>query len=255
MVPTMGSLHAGHFTLVQQARSECDVLVVSIFVNPTQFNDPGDFEKYPRDVVSDLHKLEQTGCDFVFLPSKEEIYPEPDRTDYRFGILDSIGEGAHRPGHFRGVAMVVRRLFDIVQPDRAYFGLKDYQQVAVIKELVRRYTLGVEIVAVDTVREDDGLAMSSRNQLLSSEIREQTPEIYRTLKAARVRYAEFNPDTLGTWVKDIIEQNSELEVEYFTVADAESMEPIAGFNDTGSAIALIAVMAGSVRLIDNIKLF
>lgn len=255
MVPTMGSLHTGHFTLVQQARSKCDVLVVSIFVNPTQFNDPGDFEKYPRDVAADLQKLEQTGCDFVFLPSKEEIYPKPDTTEYRFGILDSIGEGAHRPGHFRGVAMVVRRLFDIVQPDKAYFGLKDYQQVTVIKQLVRQYNLGVEIMAVDTVREEDGLAMSSRNQLLSPEMRKQAPEIYRTLESARERYNEFDPETLSKYVKETIEKNSELEVEYFTVADAESLKPVSGFNDTRSAIALIAVMAGSVRLIDNIKLF
>lgn len=252
----MGSLHSGHFTLVQQARSECDLVVVSIFVNPTQFNDPGDFEKYPRDVKSDLRKLEKTGCDFVFLPSKEEIYPEPDTTDYSFGVLDSVGEGAHRPGHFRGVAMVVRRLFDIVKPARAYFGLKDYQQVAVIKHLVRKFNMGVEIVPVDTVREDDGLAMSSRNQLLSPEAREQASEIYRTLKAARERYTEFTPDTLEEWVKQNIESKTDLELEYFTVADAERMEPIADFNNaTESAVGLIAVKAGGVRLIDNIKLF
>lgn len=255
MVPTMGSLHTGHFTLVQQARSECDVLVVSIFVNPTQFNDPGDFEKYPREVESDLKKLEQTGCDFVFLPSKEEIYPEPDKTNYQFGILDSIGEGAHRPGHFRGVAMVVRRFFDIVRPDKAYFGLKDYQQVAVIRKLVEQYALGVEIVAVDTVREPDGLALSSRNQLLSKKFRKQAPEIYRTLKTARARYADFTPDSLSQWAKHNIENSTDLELEYFTVADPDSLEPITRFDEAEGAIALIAVRAGTVRLIDNIKLF
>jgi pantoate--beta-alanine ligase len=186
-VPTMGALHPGHLSLVEKAGQETGVVVVSIFVNPTQFNDKGDLERYPRDLQRDVDLLTPTSCQLIFAPETDEIYPEPDTRQFNFGALEQVMEGKFRPGHFNGVAQVVSRLFDIVQPDKAFFGLKDFQQLAVINEMVRKLNLPVEIVPCPIVREADGLAMSSRNMLLSSDQRKNAAHISSTLFEARNR--------------------------------------------------------------------
>ena len=185
-VPTMGALHEGHLSLVEKAASLCDIVVVSIFVNPTQFNDKNDLANYPRTLESDLKLLSKVRCEYIFFPSVEEVYPVPDTRKFEFGILESVMEGAFRPGHFNGVAQVVSRLFEIVLPEKAFFGRKDFQQMAIIKELVHQLNLPIEIVACDIVREKDGLAMSSRNKLLLPEHRNCAQLIYQTLKDAKI---------------------------------------------------------------------
>lgn len=255
LVPTMGALHQGHVSLIERARSECDVVVVSIFVNPTQFNDPQDFDNYPRNIESDLEILHNAGCDIAFVPEYAEIYPKPDLTDYHFGALEERYEGAHRPGHFRGVGMVVRRFFEIVAPHKAYFGLKDYQQVLVIKSLVKQYNLNVEIVASPTKREKDGLAMSSRNQLLNDAQRKAAAEIYRVMDGAKLQAGHADANELKAWATKEIDKQPELQVEYFEIAHPETLEPINSFDHADRAIVLVAVRAGKVRLIDNYELF
>ncbi len=251
----MGALHQGHGSLVKQARAECDLVVASIFVNPTQFNDPGDFNNYPRSTAADVDLLRDAGCDIAFTPAYDEIYPVPDVTKYYFGEIERRFEGAHRPGHFRGVGMVVRRLLEIIQPDKAYFGLKDYQQIMVIKSLVSQFNLDVEIVAVPTIREDDGLAMSSRNQLLSPQERIIAPEIYRVLQEAGNRSGTHDVNQLSEWVENEINQHSHLSLEYFAIADPDTLQPVTNLEQASHAIALIAVRAGKIRLIDNLQLF
>src|ERR1700751_2518908 len=184
-VPTMGALHKGHISLIEQSKKACDITVCSIFVNPNQFNDKNDLARYPRMPEKDCKMLEENGCDIVFMPSEEEIYPVPDTRVFDFGMIDKVLDGAHRPGHFNGVAQVVSRLFDIVKPDRAYFGLKDYQQVLIIKKMVEQLHLPVEIVACPILREPDGLAMSSRNTLLSAEERKAASLIPKLMQEAK----------------------------------------------------------------------
>ena len=253
-VPTMGALHAGHLSLVERARKECGVVVVSIFVNPTQFNDKGDLAAYPRTLPADLELLSPIGPDYVFAPSVEEVYPTPDTREFDFGMVDKVMEGASRPGHFNGVGQVVSKLFDFVEPHKAYFGEKDFQQIAVIKELVRQMGSPVEIVECPIVRDTDGLALSSRNTLLDEAHRAAAPHIYATLRKAVERKAEFaSPAEMVAWVEKEINKNPLLKCIYFEVVDALSMQSVAEWTNDCNTQGCIAVQCGSVRLIDNIK--
>ena len=253
-VPTMGALHAGHLSLVERARKECGVVVVSIFVNPTQFNDKGDLAAYPRTLPADLELLSPISPDYVFAPSVEEVYPTPDTREFDFGMVDKVMEGASRPGHFNGVGQVVSKLFDFVEPHKAYFGEKDFQQIAVIKELVRQMGSPVEIVECPIVRDTDGLALSSRNTLLDEAHRAAAPHIYATLRKAVERKAEFaSPAEMVAWVEEEINKNPLLKCIYFEVVDALSMQSVAEWTNDCNTQGCIAVQCGSVRLIDNIK--
>lgn len=250
-VPTMGALHQGHISLVERCRTENDVTVVSIFVNPTQFNDKNDLKNYPRMPEKDVALLEQAGASIVFLPDEKEIYPEPDTRVFDFGMLDKVMEGKFRPGHFNGVAQVVSKLFDIVNPQRAYFGLKDYQQLAIIRAMVKMLGLGVEVIGCPIVRESDGLAMSSRNLLLSAEYRKSAPLIYRTLSEARNKKHELSVKEMIGWVESRINSDPNLRVEYFELADADTLEPVKSWEHNNGIVGCIAVWAGNIRLIDN----
>ncbi len=253
-VPTMGALHAGHRSLVERARRECETVVVSVFVNPTQFNDKNDLKNYPRTLDVDLRLLEEVGADFVFAPSVEEVYPEPDTRVFDFGAIDKVMEGATRPGHFNGVAQVVSRLFDLVKPARAYFGEKDFQQIAVIRAMVRQLNLPIQIVACPIVRGEDGLALSSRNTLLDAPHRAAAPHIYEVLKAAVEESRRQTPEQLTAWVVAEVERNPLLKVIYFQVVDATTMQQVKSWDESPAIQGCIAVQAGDIRLIDNIKL-
>ncbi|MDX9846796.1 MAG: pantoate--beta-alanine ligase [Tenuifilaceae bacterium] len=251
-VPTMGALHRGHTELMSRANEENTCVVVSIFVNPTQFNNPNDLRKYPRTLEQDLKMCESVGVDLVFAPNVEEIYPEPDTRLFDFGNLDKVMEGVHRPGHFNGVAQVVSKLFAIVNPSKAYFGQKDFQQLAIIRRMVSDLNMGVEIVSCPTVREDDGLAMSSRNTLLSHQQRQSAPLIAKTLFAARNKRTVTNVKETIDWVISEINSDPLLRVEYFEIANAKTLEPVDDWNDAESVVGCIAVQVGEVRLIDNV---
>ena len=253
-VPTMGALHAGHRSLVERARRECATVVVSVFVNPTQFNDKTDLKNYPRTPEADLRLLEEVGADYVFMPSVEEVYPEPDTRTFDFGMIDKVMEGATRPGHFNGVAQVVSRLFDLVKPAKAYFGEKDFQQIAVIREMVRQLRIPVEIIPCPIVRGEDGLALSSRNTLLNTDHRTAAPYIYKVLKAAVEKSHQTTPDQLAAWVTAQVESNPLLKVIYFQVVDAATMQQVRTWEESPVIQGCIAVQAGDIRLIDNIKL-
>lgn len=253
-VPTMGALHAGHRSLVERARRECATVVVSVFVNPTQFNDKTDLKNYPRTPEADLRLLEEVGADYVFMPSVEEVYPEPDTRTFDFGMIDKVMEGATRPGHFNGVAQVVSRLFDLVKPAKAYFGEKDFQQIAVIREMVRQLRIPVEIIPCPIVRGEDGLALSSRNTLLDTDHRTAAPYIYKVLKAAVEKSHQTTPDQLAAWVTTQVESNPLLKVIYFQVVDAATMQQVRTWEESPAIQGCIAVQAGDIRLIDNIKL-
>ena len=251
-VPTMGALHEGHLSLVRRAGKENEVVVVSIFVNPTQFNDKSDLDRYPRTLESDMEKLGTLKCDYVFAPSPEEVYPVPDTRKFDFGHLETVMEGRFRPGHFNGVAQVVSRLFDIVKPDRAYFGLKDFQQLAIIKDLVRQLKYPVEIIPCEILRENDGLAMSSRNMLLEPQNRGAAPSIYRTLQKVNELKTIKSVEEVKESVISEIEANPLLKVEYFEIVDEEILKTVDSWNEPNAKIACIAVFAGKIRLIDNI---
>ena len=253
-VPTMGALHAGHRSLVERARRECATVVVSVFVNPTQFNDKTDLKNYPRTPEADLRLLEEVGADYVFMPSVEEVYPEPDTRTFDFGMIDKVMEGATRPGHFNGVAQVVSRLFDLVKPAKAYFGEKDFQQIAVIREMVRQLRIPVEIIPCPIVRVEDGLALSSRNTLLDTDHRTAAPYICKVLKAAVEKSHQTTPDQLAAWVTAQVESNPLLKVIYFQVVDAATMQQVRTWEESPAIQGCIAVQAGDIRLIDNIKL-
>ena len=253
-VPTMGALHAGHRSLVERARRENDTVVVSVFVNPTQFNDKNDLKHYPRTPEADARLLEEAGADFVLMPSVEEIYPQPDSRQFDFGLIDKVMEGATRPGHFNGVAQVVSRLFDIVRPARAYFGEKDFQQIAVIKSMVAQLALPIEIVECAIVRGEDGLALSSRNTLLDAAHRAAAPHIYATLRAAVTQSQEMVPARLKEWVTAEVERNPLLKVIYYQSVDARTMQEVAAWDDSPRIQGCIAVQAGDIRLIDNIRI-
>ena len=253
-VPTMGALHAGHRSLVERARRENGTVVVSVFVNPTQFNDKNDLKHYPRTPEADARLLEEAGADFVLMPTVEEIYPQPDTRQFDFGLIDKVMEGATRPGHFNGVAQVVSRLFDIVRPARAYFGEKDFQQIAVIKSMVAQLALPIEIVECAIVRGEDGLALSSRNTLLDAAHRAAAPHIYATLRAAVTQSQEMAPARLKEWVTAEVERNPLLKVIYYQSVDARTMQEVAAWDDSPRIQGCIAVQAGDIRLIDNIRI-
>ena len=252
-VPTMGALHKGHISLVSFSNRDNDITVVSIFVNPTQFNDKNDLKNYPRTLEADLATLDQNEVDIVFTPTESEMYPEPDTRVFDFGNLDKVMEGAHRPGHFNGVAQIVSKLFFAVEPDRAYFGEKDFQQLTVIKQLVRILNISVEIVPCPIVREPDGLAMSSRNVLLLPNQRKEATFISKTLFESQKLAESLDIKNLKTWVIDTINKNSELEVEYFEISDDVDLKPISSWNEQKSKVGCIAVKVGNIRLIDNIR--
>jgi pantoate--beta-alanine ligase len=253
-VPTMGALHQGHLDLVSRACRENNISGCSIFVNPIQFNNPEDLTKYPRTLEDDLRLLDETGCDLVFVPSVEEMYPEPVTKKYDFGALERVMEGAHRPGHFNGVAIVVKKLFDIFRPDRAYFGEKDFQQLRIIQSLVKMENMPVEIIPCPTVREADGLAMSSRNRRLSAEERAVAPEIYQALLGAR-DLAKKTSVSEVIRISTIRLESKDFRVDYFELADIESLQPVETWEETPGVIACVAAFLGSIRLIDNMILF
>ena len=253
-VPTMGALHAGHRSLVEKARKECQTVVVSVFVNPTQFNDKNDLKNYPRTPEADCKVLEAAGADIVFMPSVEDIYPEPDTRLFDFGLIDKVMEGATRPGHFNGVAQVVSRLFDLVKPRRAYFGEKDFQQIAVIKAMVKQLSLDVEIVECAIVRGEDGLALSSRNELLSAEHRKAAPHIYATISRAQELMQTMTPAELTRWMVENIDANPLLKTIYFEAVDALTMQRVEKWSDAERIQGCCAVQAGEIRLIDNIRI-
>lgn len=251
-IPTMGALHEGHLSLIETSKSENDITVCSIFVNPTQFNEANDFNKYPRQIDADLLKLKTLRCDVVFVPDVKEIYPQPDTIQYDLGVISEIIEGEHRPGHFNGVASVVKRLFEIVIPHNAYFGLKDYQQFLLVKELCRRYGLNVNIIGCPIIREESGLAMSSRNQLLSQKDKEIASNIYKSLLSVKNVVHEYNYRQLESLGVRLLSSSPEIDIEYFLVVDKETLMPPTDKN--AKLIALVAVRVGEVRLIDNMFL-
>ena len=253
-VPTMGALHAGHRSLVEKARKECETVVVSVFVNPTQFNDKNDLKHYPRTPEADEALLEAAGADIVFMPTVEEIYPEPDTRIFDFGQIDKVMEGATRPGHFNGVAQVGSRLFDMVNPAKAYFGEKDFQQIAVIKAMVKQLGLTVEIIECPIIRDEDGLALSSRNTLLTKEHRAAAPHIYATIKQCAEKMQAMTPAELSAWVTAEVESNPLLKVIYFQAVDALSMQQISAWSESERVQGCIAVQAGDIRLIDNVRI-
>lgn len=255
LVPTMGALHEGHASLVRRSVSENEVTVVSVFVNPTQFNDKNDLKNYPRDLETDCRLLEACGADYVLAPEVEEMYPTPDTRHFEFPPVSTVMEGAHRPGHFNGVCQVVSRLFYIVRPDRAYFGEKDWQQIAVVKAMVRQLGLGVQIVECEIVRDDDGLARSSRNTLLSADERAIAPAIYKALKDS-LTYAKKHTlkETHDKVVADINKVDG-LDVEYFSIVDGNTLQDVAEWEDSAYIVGCITVYCGKtpIRLIDHIK--
>jgi pantoate--beta-alanine ligase len=253
-VPTMGALHEGHLSLVKTAMEQCDFTVVSIFVNPNQFNDPEDFKNYPRTQEADANLLSDAGVNLVFIPSEKEIYPIPDTHVFDFGDMDKVMEGACRPRHFNGVAQVITRLFNIINPTKAFFGEKDFQQLAIIKLLVEQIDLPIEIVACPIVREYDGLAMSSRNRLLNNSQRMHVPLIARTLFEAKERMKRMDVNSLNRWVKDTIDADPELKTEYAEIVDAKTLQPIKTWDDAKDIQLCVAAHANTIRLIDNIRL-
>lgn len=253
LVPTMGALHKGHTSLVGKASEENDVLVVSLFVNPAQFNNSADLEKYPRTLDKDLELLQSMKVDMVFVPSIKEMYPEEDSRTFDLGNLDRVMEGKFREGHFTGVAKIVTKLFELIHPSRAYFGQKDFQQLVIVRRLVELLNYPVEIVACPIVREEDGLAMSSRNVLLTPEERKLAPFIYQTLKLAREKKETMNPDQVRAWVSTRFEQQHELQLEYFEIVDDKELTSIHEWSETVNKVGCIAVQLGEVRLIDNLK--
>lgn len=255
LVPTMGALHEGHASLVEKSVKENDITVVSIFVNPTQFNDPKDLSSYPRDLDADCKLLESVGADYVFAPSVEEMYPVPDTRHFEFPPVTTVMEGAHRPGHFNGVCQVVSRLFYITRPDRAYFGEKDWQQIAVVKAMVKSLGLKVNIVECPIVRDNDGLARSSRNALLSPDERKIAPNIFKALKDS-LDYAEkHSVKETHDHVVEQINAIDGLEVEYFAIVDGNTLQDVTDWNVSPYIVGCITVYCGSrpVRLIDHIK--
>ncbi|MDO9255997.1 MAG: pantoate--beta-alanine ligase [Bacteroidales bacterium] len=254
-VPTMGALHEGHITLIRRAAQENDFVVVSIFVNPIQFNNKEDLAKYPRNLDADIQQLEGSGCNLVFAPTADEMYPEPDLTEFDFGQLDKVMEGKFRPGHFNGVAIVVKRLFEIVTPTKAYFGEKDFQQLAIIKKMVSMLQIPVEIVPCPIVRETDGLAMSSRNARLTPEERAEAPVIFKALSSVKENYSWFIPDGVKQLVTGEIQENNYFRVEYVSIVNAETLLPFEGWQDVEHAVVCVAAFIGPVRLIDNIVLY
>ena len=253
-VPTMGALHNGHLSLLKQAMAERDISVCSIFVNPIQFNNSQDLEKYPRTLDDDLEKLEKAGCDLVFVPSVEEMYPDRVTDSYDFGPLERVMEGEHRPGHFNGVAVVVSRLFEICLPDKAYFGEKDFQQYMIIKALVQQKKMPVEIIGYPIIREHDGLAMSSRNVRLTREERALAPEIFKTLSMIKEKAGKNTVEEVLDLAKNHLNALPGMKVEYLLMADENTLSTIYDWQEANHIRVFIATFLGNVRLIDNLKI-
>ena len=253
LVPTMGALHQGHASLVERAVKENDVVVVSVFVNPTQFNDKNDLKNYPRTLEADCALLEKVGAEIAFAPTVEEMYPTEDTRQFSFAPLDTVMEGACRPGHFNGVAQIVSKLFYAVEPDKAYFGEKDFQQLAIIREMTRQLSLKLEIVGCPIIREADGLAMSSRNTLLTPEERERALTISHALFAS-LDYAAGNTlSETKAFVENIINETPGLDLEYYQIVDGNTLQEIKDWSESEYIIGCIALFCGKIRLIDNIK--
>ena len=254
-VPTMGALHAGHLSLVKRALQENDCCIVSVFVNPTQFNNPRDLETYPRTLEADSDLLSSVGTSALFVPEVSTIYPEPDTRHFDVGAVAEVMEGKYRPGHFNGVMQVVSRLFEIVRPDCAYFGEKDFQQIAVLRAMSHLIQSPVEIIACPIVREEDGLALSSRNVRLSQEERAEAPNIYSILKESTAWTQELTPAELIQRVTEKINAIPTLRVEYFEIVDTDSLQSIKAWSDSPRPHGCITVYCGDVRLIDNIAYY
>ncbi len=255
LVPTMGALHQGHASLVKQCVADNDITIVSVFLNPTQFNDPKDLERYPRTFEEDCKILNEVGADIVFAPTPKEMYPTPDNRHFEFPPTSTVMEGAKRPGHFNGVCQVVSRLFYITKPHNAYFGEKDWQQICVIKQLVKYLNLDINIIECPIIREESGLAMSSRNALLTSEERAIAANIYRILKESITKKDSLSVGELQQEVINSINTIDQLEVEYFEIVDGNTLETVHSWNDSPYIVGCITVYCGAtpIRLIDHIK--
>ncbi|MCD4709627.1 MAG: pantoate--beta-alanine ligase [Bacteroidales bacterium] len=253
LVPTMGALHQGHTSLVEKATGENDIVVVTIFVNPTQFNDPSDLDHYPRTLDRDLELLRNLEADLVFVPSVKEMYPEEDSQIFDLGTLDKVMEGKHRKGHFNGVAQIVSKLFLLIHPHRAYFGQKDFQQLVIIRRLVEILEINLTIVQCPIIREKDGLAMSSRNTRLNKEERKLAPFIYETLIHAREKMDTLTPSQLIDWVTLQFEKQPEMELEYFEIVEDKGLTSVDEWDETVNKVGCIAVQLNSIRLIDNLN--
>nr|NQU91777.1 pantoate--beta-alanine ligase [Bacteroidota bacterium] len=254
-VPTMGALHSGHISLLKRATIENDVVACSIFVNPIQFNNPDDLKNYPRTIDDDIQKLEEIECDILFYPEVKEVYPEPVFDKYNFGQLDKVLEGKFRPGHFNGVAVIVRKLFEIIQPDRAYFGMKDYQQLRIIQTMTENLELPVQIIPCPTLREKNGLAMSSRNVRLTAKERLIAPSIYRILVELKKKATALSVAEAESWALSQLNNFKELKVEYLEIVDSKTLLPVKDWKGSDGVVVCVAVHLGYVRLIDNLIIF
>lgn len=252
LVPTMGALHEGHLSLVNQCLSQNELCIVSNFVNPTQFNDKNDLINYPRTPEADEKLLEAAGCHYVFMPSVDEMYPQPDTRHFEFGCLETVMEGSFRPGHFNGVAQIVSKLFFAATPDRAYFGQKDFQQLAIIRDMTRQLNLAIEIIACPIVREADGLAMSSRNRRLTTDQREKAPKIAEYLFKSLTFASENSVQETLDFVKTGLSTEAIFQMDYFDIVDGNTLQPIADWKDSTYIVGCVAVYCGPIRLIDNI---
>lgn len=251
-VPTMGALHSGHISLVERCVKENDICVVSVFVNPTQFNDKADLERYPRTEEADKKLLEAAGCDIVFMPQVEEMYPEEDTRVFNFGSIETVMEGKYRPGHFNGVAQIVSKLFDAVEPTRSYFGEKDFQQVAIIRDMVRQLNLPVEIIACPIIREESGLARSSRNELLSAEERKKAALISQVLSKSVNFAKDMSVEEVKNWVIDQFKVDEVFKMDYYDIVDGNTLQSVSSWEESDYIVGCIAVYCGKIRLIDNI---
>ena len=251
-VPTMGALHDGHISLVKRSVEENDVTVVSVFVNPTQFNDKADLERYPRTEEADKKLLDAAGCDIVFMPKVEEMYPEEDTRVFNFGCIETVMEGKYRPGHFNGVAQIVSKLFYAVEPTRSYFGEKDFQQVAIIRDMVRQLNLPVEIIACPIIREESGLARSSRNELLSAEERKKAALISEVFSKSVNFAKEMSVEEVKNWVCEQFTHDEVFKMDYYDIVDGNSLQSISSWEDSDYIVGCIAIYCGKIRLIDNI---
>lgn len=252
LVPTMGALHQGHASLVETAASQNDLVVVTIFVNPSQFNDPTDLEMYPRTLDQDLELLQSLNVELVFIPSVKEMYPMEDKRTFDLGNLDNILEGKHRKGHFNGVAQIVSKLFETINPARAYFGQKDFQQLVIVRHLVEILNMNLDIVACPIIREEDGLAMSSRNIRLNRDERKLAPFIYITLQLAREKRGSFSPAEVKSWVISQFEKQPLMQLEYFEIVAEKDLQPVVSWEDQVNKVGCLAVQIGGIRLIDNL---
>jgi pantoate--beta-alanine ligase len=254
-VPTMGALHNGHLNLVKTAKLHTDIVVASVFINPTQFNDKGDFERYPRTLENDTQLLQNVGCQALFAPAVAEIYPESDAIIYHFGFLTNTLEGSHRPGHFSGVINVVKRLFEIVTPDKAYFGKKDYQQYMVIKKLTEHFGFDIDIEGCETTREISGLAMSSRNKLLTEEEKEKATILYKTLIKVKTDSLSKSLEFVNLEALNTLKNNKNLVLDYFSIVDANTLVELKEWDNSKNVMVLIAATFGKIRLIDNMLIY